>query len=123
MYGWQQQIVGQRVTAVDLSPDREHLTLRFVGGGHIRLYTEGDCCSRSWVEHLEVPAGLDGATLLRIEDSDGIEVEHPDHECLKVYNTRFVTDRGAIVVEFRNSSNGYYGGWLEAEEVNLPVAV
>lgn len=37
---------------------------------------------------------------------------------IKVYRTTIVTDRGFIDIEYRNSSNGYYGGWLEKDENN-----
>jgi hypothetical protein len=34
-------------------------------------------------------------------------------DCIRVYQTSFATPKGEIVVEYRNSSNGYYGGWLQ----------
>jgi hypothetical protein len=38
--------------------------------------------------------------------------ERGGQEDNKVYNTRFRTDRGDIVLEYRNSSNGDFGGEL-----------
>jgi hypothetical protein len=33
-----------------------------------------------------------------------------------LYGYGVVTDKGEGDIEFRNSSNGYYGGWLELSE-------
>lgn len=102
--------------------DRVALTL---ADGSERIYeADGDCCSTSWVEHLTVPPDIDGATVLRIEERPeyGIEATPEQYaECkthrewldvLKVYQTAIVTDRGEVVIEYRNDSNGYYGGSL-----------
>jgi hypothetical protein len=47
-----------------------------------------------------------------VVDDDGVDVPDADHECLTVYQTHFRTERGDVTLEFRNSSNGYYGGYL-----------
>lgn len=93
--------------------------------GSRRVYeVEGDCCSTSWVEHLTVPPDIAGATVLRIEERPqyGMQATEDQYaECkthrewldvLKVYQTAIVTDRGEVVIEYRNNSNGYYGGSL-----------
>ena len=121
---------GQRLKG--LEQNRERVSLLFYNAPPLRFEVSGDCCSSSWIEHLEQPPDLDGAIFLGVEDSEAVpwddheckECRHEerwdrDHDCdacghdsLSVYNTRFLTDRGAIVVEYRNDSNGYYGGRL-----------
>jgi hypothetical protein len=112
---------GRKLAEVKLAPDKESIVFSFQDGHTQAFEVYGDCCSRSWIEHLELPGDVDGATLLSVKDSDTITQDHEDHDedheegggCVKVYNTVFHTDRGDIVLEFRNSSNGYYGGYLD----------
>lgn len=113
-------IVGKVIESIKLSDDKEQLTLSFKDGSCRVFQTEGDCCSSTWIEHLELPKDVIGATILPITDhdyEDKFELEpHPDEDEngeLKVYQTHIPTDRGHIAIEYRNSSNGYYGGWLE----------
>jgi hypothetical protein len=106
--------VGRKLAAVLLDEDKEHLALYFQDGGVWKFRTDGDCCSHTWIEHVTVPDDIDGATFLGAEDSDTVtEDNHPEHDCLQIYKTTFQTDRGGVVVEYRNESNGYYGGSLE----------
>ena len=121
MYGEAQfeDMIGKKLSSVFLSQDKSTIAFSFQDGTEKRFGVMGDCCSCSWIEHLEMPGDIDGATLLSVNDSDEvITSDHNDHDeehgddCISVYNTRFATDRGEIVLEYRNSSNGYYGGYL-----------
>lgn len=111
-------MIGKKLATVALSGDGGKITFVYEGGGERSFGVDGDCCSRSWIEHLELPTDVVGATLLSVEDSAPIVSDHPKHDeenggdCIAVYNTCFRTDRGDIVLEYRNSSNGYYGGNL-----------
>lgn len=82
------------------------------------LSAEGDCCSSSWIEHIELPKpgeiikSLEKIDITKCED-DYIDEQGEHHECLEFYFYRLITDKGSYDIEMRNSSNGYYGGWLE----------
>lgn len=128
-----ENMLGRQVAAVTLSPERTLFTLEFKDGFSRVFEVHGDCCSESWIEHLECPDDVIGATLTAVLDSDSvwdatayakipdvpITQDHADHDtehadsCIKIYNTVFRTTRGDIVLEYRNASNGYYGGALE----------
>lgn len=110
---------GKVLEEVKLSPDKSRILFMFKDGHSQAFSVKGECCSDSWIEHLEMPGDIDGATFLSAEESDTITQDHSDHDdneggyqSISVYNTVFHTDRGDIVLEFRNSSNGYYGGYL-----------
>ena len=111
-------MIGRTLTSVRLNAKCNRVTFCFEDGFARAFGVEGDCCSNSWIEHLELPRDVAGAKLLSVEDSNRITQDHPEHdeenggEAVAVYNTRFLTDRGEIVLEYRNSSNGYYGGFL-----------
>jgi hypothetical protein len=81
----------------------------------IAFVTYGDCCSETWIEHLEMPNNIIGATILDIENIDLPEKEKtiPAEGVHKFYRTIIKTDKGDIDIEYRNESNGYYGGSLD----------
>lgn len=125
-------MIGKQLESVALSEGNTKIVFKFQDGFERAFGVEGDCCSSSWIEHLEAPDDVQGATLLSVEESGG--VPYDDHKCvgydwekseaenkaagycghdvLAVYSTRFRTNRGDIVLEYRNDSNGYYGGYL-----------
>ena len=107
------RMINRKLSSVRLTDNRGRVVFEFQDG-HVQTFgVEGDCCSHSWIEHLELPGDIAGAELMSVEESGGVEMESSsEYECLQVYNVRFRTNRGDIVLEFRNSSNGYYGGYL-----------
>jgi hypothetical protein len=125
-------ILNRTIESINLSDDRSRITLKFQDGFSKSYGVEGDCCSSSWIEHLEAPDDINGARLLRVEESDGVPFDGHvcvgydysktdeenkaagacGHDTLQVYNTKFHTDRGTVTLEYRNDSNGYYGGYL-----------
>lgn len=125
------KILNRPLAGIDLSGDKQQFVLRFQDGEQVRYGVEGDCCSVSWVEYLTIPAGIDGQVITGVEE---LEMEgeptpcvncreryRPDednapacnHDVLQVYQTHFHTPVGDIILEYRNDSNGYYGGYLE----------
>lgn len=121
-----EKLVGKVLSSVTLSPDKETVTFRCTDGEDYAFGVQGDCCSVSWIEHLEMPDNVLNATVTQIlrAEMDGTdklmncrEDGTREHESLAVYNTTFRTDRGDIVLEFRNSSNGYYGGYIVEKKV------
>ena len=36
----------------------------------------------------------------------------PDHDVMKYYGLGVTTEHGQAIIDFRNDSNGYYGGYL-----------
>lgn len=106
------------LASIKLGTDKSDITFRFQDGASQRFYVEGDCCSTSWIEHLELPGPIEGAVILSMNDSAPVTQDHDAHdkdygqECISVYNTVFATNKGEIILEYRNASNGYYGGYL-----------
>lgn len=112
-------MLGKKIAGVKVSSDQSTIIFTFQDGFSRSFGVAGDCCSYSWIEHLEMPTSVEGATLTGAYDSAPITQDHSEHDeekstdpHIQVYNTVFTTDRGEIVLEYRNSSNGYYGGYL-----------
>lgn len=107
----------------------------------VAFEVEGDCCSRSYfhdivgVRHLLENGPVTAFEPVDLQPGDvgyhDPNCEAPSwsaptpcgesHDVLKVYGWRFTTmhpqfGEVSTVVAFRNDSNGYYGGWMQAVE-------
>lgn len=82
----------------------------------------GACCSESWwSEILNIPVVID-SEILEVNKLELINYNLEDGRCRsevdEVYGFQIKTVKGSCDLIFRNSSNGYYGGWM-AEEALL----
>jgi len=135
------------LASVELNGEKDEVTFTFEDGSRAIYGVEGDCCSHSWVEHLEIVGDVKGAKVVEVsentEDATKDDTKNPleakeryrgesdeafaerepdrEHESLQVYQTTFKTDRACVItIEYRNSSNGYYGGNLTAPRIVEP---
>jgi hypothetical protein len=111
-------LAGLVLRSVSLDKGRDELRIETDTGRVIVFTVSGECCSRSWIEHLESPGDIVGATVLDVIEASGDTRPGEDltqFDVLQVYETRIRTDRGDIVLEYRNDSNGYYGGSLDLQ--------
>jgi hypothetical protein len=103
----------------------DYVIFKFEDGTEQYFMVEGDCCSFSWIEHSTIPDDIKGALFLGFEElsdsqlGDCPQVDHEgkdvgEYNYVRAYQSMFHTTRGDVVVEYRNESNGYYGGSLEA---------
>lgn len=100
------------MTLMGLYHDDETLTLLFPEGNLV-FTVYGDCCSHTWIEDITAPAMGWGGVIAAVSDADTYRVEDdPVHDHLQFYQQVISTTKGDLVIEFRNSSNGYYGGSL-----------
>lgn len=83
--------------------------------GDIIARADGDCCSSTWIEHVELPAMGFPATVLNVHTLDMPDLtpnDQDDTDVIQYYGCKISTDKGDIIIDYRNSSNGYYGGNL-----------
>lgn len=110
-----QSLVGRKVERFELSEDKTVMTFHLDGGARLVGELDADCCSESWVEHVDAP--IDGLTVEKVTETSaedlgyGTRQEYDQVWFLRVAGAERYTSRGCTV-EFRNSSNGYYGGWV-----------
>lgn len=110
-------LIGKVVTALYLADDKEAIKFEIDGGEPLIVRVDADCCSHTWVENIELPALGFPATVVSVEDLDlKKEADETDGDYIQFYGCKIVTDRGEIVIDYRNSSNGYYGGNLSWPE-------
>jgi hypothetical protein len=110
------ELVGMRVSRLEVADGEQYL--RFVGedGRTVCYEAEGDCCSTTWFADILNPGFVVGHQVLSVEQLEMPEGDPEDgrtrQESDQLYGFRITTLAGACDVVFRNSSNGYYGGWL-----------
>jgi hypothetical protein len=90
--------------------------------GVLYCYAEADCCSETWFSDFFMPTPIYGKVVTSIEiEDDRPEIKNynlADHRVRQdsdeLYHFVIKTENGGdVVICYRNSSNGYYGGWLE----------
>jgi hypothetical protein len=118
-----EQLIGCKILKVQL--DDAKVYLNFVTDtGDVTYSCYGDCCSESWINHVNGVSELLGGTVQDVDEVDffgllNVEPEATRQEFDSVLFHRIKTEKGWSTFEFRNSSNGYYGGSLD-EVARLP---
>lgn len=92
--------------------------------GHIAYAARGDCCSESWFADINGISALIGGTVQSAEtiplDNYNVDDGRTRQEYDEAYGWKLTTNRGYVDIVMRNSSNGYYGGWISLYENDLP---
>jgi hypothetical protein len=107
---------GERVKEVWKYRD-DHLKFVCESGKVVWWSAVGSCCSSSWFEHVDVEAMRDAEVVEDIQTGYVDAVERRDdggYDVLQIYKYTVTTTRGHCDFEMRNSSNGYYSGWIIA---------
>ena len=107
--------IGRTVSRVFVAPG-EHTLYLDTEEGVLAFAAVGDCCSQTWFADI---TGVDALIGARVVAADDLEMEPVDDnrgrsEVDQFYGVQLTTPRGRVVIAYRNSSNGYYGGWMEA---------
>lgn len=102
-----ENLIGLKIKEIRLDVNKEILEFD-TDQGTLIYEAYGDCCSSSWIEHLN-NLSEPNATVISVEEKDISDKNSEDGE-EKFYFYTIKTDKGDIDIEMRNSSNGYYGG-------------
>lgn len=106
-------LVGKILKGVMLADDRKALRFDTVDGGEIIVRVDGDCCSDSWVDGVELPALGFPCVVLEVNDLYLADQDfHHEDGLIQCYGCQIKTTSGDMVIDYRNESNGYYGGNL-----------
>lgn len=112
------KLIGRKIKSLKLSSGESYL-LFDTDEDQILWEAEGDCCSESWFADIINFAALIDGTVISVEDIDlpdaFVQKASEDNRCRQLhdnfYGIRIATDLGICDIVYRNSSNGYYGGW------------
>ena len=118
-YGCSFDPVGKTIDNVFINQDLTAFKFIFADATEIFLNTDADCCSETWVEHINNFEYAVGATIEETKTTDLGYAIPTRQECDQLYSATIVCTRNEyprrveLDIEFRNSSNGYYGGSIE----------
>ena len=83
----------------------------------IVIEPRGDCCSITWIESIDLVGPLVcGAIIQNIEDIEMPSLgnkgtlNHTRVDQVTYYGLKITTNKGISILDYRNDSNGYYGG-------------
>lgn len=79
----------------------------------------GDCCSDSWFADIVGFDALIKKEILSVEEVPCVSMEDDGRsrqDSDLAYSYKLTTKAGYVDIIFRNSSNGYYGGWMEVSK-------
>lgn len=106
------ELIGKKIVDVKIAED--NLAMLFVceSGDELVVRVDADCCSYTWIESVELPALGFPFTVIACDDLDINKepLENEEYEYLQFYGAKITTDKGDMVIDYRNDSNGYYGG-------------
>ena len=105
-------LVGKKITAVYLANDKKAIKFDVEGAAPIIANAEGACCSSTWIEYVESPENLIGI-VQAVENVNMPDRGSPgEYEVITYYGCKILTNKGSCLLDYRNESNGYYGGGL-----------
>ena len=106
-------LIGKTITGFELTNDRKAMRFLVVDGEPIVAMCDADCCSETWVEHISLPARGFPALVMEAGDIEMPDLgDMPDRDVVAYYGFHLKTAKGDMVIDYRNDSNGYYGGDL-----------
>lgn len=104
-------LIGKKITEVKIADDKEAMLFVCEGGEQLVVRVDADCCSYTWIESVEMPALGLPFTIINCHDLDMPDLGDIDGcEVVAYYGAKIITDKGDMVIDYRNDSNGYYGG-------------
>lgn len=105
------KLIGKNIVEVKIAEDK--LAMLFVcdNGEELVVRVDADCCSYTWIESVEMPALGLPFTIIKCEDLAMPDLgDIPGCDCVQYYGAKIITNKGDMVIDYRNDSNGYYGG-------------
>jgi hypothetical protein len=106
-------LVGKTIKAVWLAVDADAIRFDTTDGEQVIAVAVGDCCSHTWIENVEGPDTLLGK-VAKVEDINMPDYGSPDEDTIiAYYGCKITTNKGETTIDYRNSSNGAYGGELD----------
>lgn len=113
-------LIGKTILAIDINTAKDVISFKTLEG--IFSYeAQGDCCSISWFEHFEGINFLIKEAVIKLEAREIAsfcteEKKRMSAGYLEKYGWAFFTKKGIAILEMRNDSNGYYGGYVKRIE-------
>jgi hypothetical protein len=105
-------LIGKILNGIKIADDKQAL-LFITNEGDFVVKCDADCCSTTWIESVELPTLGFPALITDVNDLPMPDLgDMAGRDVVSYYGCQIKTDKGEIVIDYRNDSNGYYGGNL-----------
>ena len=106
-------LIGETITDIKIAEDKKAILFITKDIGQMIVRVDGDCCSSTWIENIELPVNGFPTKVSAVENLDMPDLGSKEgYDVIAYYGCKIITDKGDIIIDFRNESNGYYGGNL-----------
>lgn len=113
---WREECLVDK-TIVGIKVKSPSIWLQVKDGGWIEIEAEGDCCSQSYIDAVRL---YGNPTLTGEEVAFSFSAQPSTQEADELYAVQFLGKGGSVTFLHRNSSNGYYGNFLNLKLVSEP---
>lgn len=98
-------LLNKKIVKMQIASDKEALLFVTDDGQQLIVRVDADCCSHTWIESVELPALGFPFTVIACDDLDMNKepLENEEYECLQFYGAKITTDKGDMVIDYRNS--------------------
>ena len=114
------ELKNQTIRKIYLDNKGQHYLVFITDERSFVYYVDADCCSESWFADIVGVDSLLNEMVTNVEKvgMDGYNVNdgRGRQEFDQAYGFNLITQKGKTNIVFRNSSNGYYGGWLNYDD-------
>ena len=106
--------IGRHIKDFWISDNRTEMKF-YTDDGTVVIECEPDCCSEAWIEHIDFPECLRDAMVVEVEEikwhmlEEGMLGYSGRQLVDQIYFLKIRTTKGYATIDYRNSSNGYYG--------------
>lgn len=110
------ELIGKRILDIQIADSTgypESVLIFDTDQGAVAFEVHADCCSETWFADITGVDALRNHTVASVEDI-GLPEPRDDRtrqEYDSAYGVKITTEHGVADIVYRNSSNGYYGGW------------
>lgn len=108
-------LVGKRIKEIYLANDNQAIKFVLNNEKEIVARADDDCCSYTWIENIDGIEQILNSPIVSVEDIELPEresIKHPDSDVVAYYGLKIISEKGFATIDYRNDSNGYYGGDL-----------
>lgn len=116
------ELIGLKVLRIFVNEGEDQL-LFVTDKGNICYTTYSECCSETWFADIIGTDNLIWSIVKDVEMMDLPEIKdgrtRQDEDSF--YGVKIKTQAGLTDIIYRNSSNGYYGGYLEKAVLNAKI--
>lgn len=110
------ELIGKTISNIFMDPDGGVIVFD-TQDGYYKYFAEGDCCSSTWIEHIHgitnnLPFTVDEYKFIDLEEGWAPTRDHYTEEDSFYAEGLICCGKPEIKIEYRNASNGYYGGSL-----------